>query len=271
MIGAILGDIIGSPYEFAEGMKRRDFPLFSRASCFTDDTVMTVAVAEALMDTLGQGREAVASAAVLAMQKWGRRYPRAGYGGRFYSWLFEEEPRPYFSWGNGSAMRVSPAGWLFDSLEETLAAARAVTAVTHDHPEGIKGAEAVAAAVFLARTGSGKGEIRDYITREFGYDLARSCDGIRPGYQFDVSCQGSVPESVIAFLEGEDYEDTVRLAISLGGDTDTMGCIAGAVAEAYFGVPASLRAEGERRLPEEMLALLRRFDGMKKPREEREA
>ena len=259
MYGAILGDMIGSPYEFDMSGKTKDFPLFVPGSRFTDDTVMTVAVAEALMDTLGKGEEELLRALAESMQRWGRRYPNAGYGGRFIRWLASPDPKPYHSWGNGSAMRVSAAGWLFGTLEETRRAAVRTAMVTHDHPEGIKGAEAAASAVFLARTGAGKGEIRDYIARQFGYDLDRTCDEIRPGYSFDVSCQGTVPEAVIAFLEAENFEDNLRTAVSLGGDCDTLTCISAAIGEAFWGVPEELKAECRKRLPEDMLQVLDRF------------
>ena len=259
MYGAILGDMIGSPYEFDMSGKTKDFPLFVPGSRFTDDTVMTVAVAEALMDTLGKGEEELLRALAESMQRWGRRYPNAGYGGRFIRWLASPDPKPYHSWGNGSAMRVSAAGWLFGTLEETRRAAARTAMVTHDHPEGIKGAEAAASAVFLARTGAGKGEIRDYIARQFGYDLDRTCDEIRPGYSFDVSCQGTVPEAVIAFLEAESFEDNLRTAVSLGGDCDTLTCISAAIGEAFWGVPEELKAECRKRLPEDMLQVLDRF------------
>ena len=180
MYGAILGDMIGAPYEFDRGDKTKDFPLFGRDSQFTDDTVMTIAVAEVLMDTVGQPDEAIRAALVKSMQKWDRKYPHAGYGGRFRGWLSARNPQPYGSYGNGSAMRVAAAGWLYATLEETRHAARLTAEVTHNHPEGIKGAEATASAIFLARTGEGKDEIRDYIIREFGYDLSRTCDEIRP-------------------------------------------------------------------------------------------
>ena len=259
MYGAILGDMIGSPYEFDMSGKTKDFPLFVPGSRFTDDTVMTVAVAEALMDTLGKGEEELLRALAESMQRWGRRYPNAGYGGRFIRWLASPDPKPYHSWGNGSAMRVSAAGWLFGTLEETRRAAARTAMVTHDHPEGIKGAEAAASAVFLARTGAGKGEIRDYIARQFGYDLDRTCDEIRPGYSFDVSCQGTVSEAVIAFLEAESFEDNLRTAVSLGGDCDTLTCISAAIGEAFWGVPEELKAECRKRLPEDMLRVLDRF------------
>ena len=260
MYGAILGDMIGAPYEFDRGDKTKDFPLFSAGSAFTDDTVMTVAVAGALMDSFGKPDEDVRNAVVQSMRRWGKKYPGAGYGVRFSNWLEAEEPRPYGSFGNGSAMRVSPAGWLYDTLEETHRAARLTAEVTHDHPEGIKGAEATASAIFLARTGASKEEIRDFIVREFGYDLSRTCDEIRPAYHHVESCQQTVPEAVTAFLEGTDLEDVIRTAVSLGGDCDTVACIAGSIAEAYYGVPSELKAACRARLPEEMLAVLDRFE-----------
>ena len=233
MYGAILGDMIGAPYEFDRGSKTKRFPLFSGRSHYTDDTVMTIAVAEALMETKDGVPKEIQAAVVRSMQKWGRKYPDAGYGARFYWWLKEEDPKPYGSWGNGSAMRVSSAGWLFGTMEETRRAARMTAAVTHNHPEGIRGAEAAAAAVFLARIGSSKEEIKEYIVREFGYDLSRTCDEIRPGYRHVESCKDTVPEAITAFLEGEDFEDVIRTAVSLGGDSDTLTCIAGGIAEAF--------------------------------------
>ncbi len=263
MYGAILGDIIGSPYEFDMGGKTKDFPLFSRNSTFTDDTVMTIAVAEALMDTAGKADEEILDAIAASMRSWGLRYPHSGYGARFINWLHDSKMGPYGSCGNGSAMRVSSAGWLYESLEDTRKAAALSAKITHDHPEGIKGAEAVASAIFMARTGSSKEEIRNYITREFCYDLSRTCDEIRPGYYHVETCQKSVPEAITAFLEGRDFEDTVRLAVSLGGDTDTIACIAGSMAEAYFGVPEPLKKECLARLPEDMRAVLARFESRK--------
>ena len=259
MYGAILGDMIGAPYEFDRGKKTKDFPLFVKESRFTDDTVMTIAVAEALMDSEGKFENEVRQALVAKMQDWGHRYPYVGYGGRFRMWLREKDPKPYGSFGNGSAMRVSSAGWLYGSLEETRRMARITAEVTHNHPEGIKGAESTASAIFLARTGVGKEEIRDYIIREFDYDLSRTCDEIRSAYHMDASCQGSVPEGITAFLEGEDFEDVIRTAVSLGGDTDTIACIAGGMAEAFYGVPDEMKRECRRRLEEDMLALLERF------------
>lgn len=259
MYGAITGDIVGSPYEFDKSKKTKDFPLFIAASRYTDDSMMTVAVAEALLDTLGMDREKRRSEVIHSMQKWGRRYPDAGYGGRFYSWLYERHPLPYNSWGNGSAMRVSSAGWLFDSLEETLEAAEDTAIVTHNHPEGIKGAKCTAAVIWAARNGWSKDQIRAYVQKEF-YPLGKTCDEIRPGYHFDVSCQGTVPQAVTAFLEGESFEDVIRTAVSLGGDCDTLTCIAGGMAEAFYGIPANMKEECRKRLEFDMLRVLDRFD-----------
>ncbi len=250
MIGALAGDIIGSIYEHLP-MKRVDFDLFQPQSRFTDDTVMSLAVARGLLGNKGYGQE---------MKILGRRYPNAGYGGNFYHWLFEDEVKPYQSWGNGSAMRVSPIGYYFDSAEEVLREAKASAEVSHDHPEGIKGAQAVAMAILLARKGSGKEEIRQRIKADFDYDLDRTIDEIRPGYHFDVSCQGSVPEAIIAFLDSSDYESAVRLAISLGGDADTQACIAGGIAEAFYGVvPEDIQQEVRARLPRDLLGILEDF------------
>ena len=256
MYGAILGDIIGSPYEFMRGKEKIAFPLLTWRSRFTDDTVMTVAVAEALSRAADEGlledETAVKNLLVDEMKKWGRQFPDAGYGGRFFGWLMSDNREPYNSFGNGSAMRVSPAGWISDDLDEVRKIARWTAEVTHNHIEGIKGAESTAAAICLARNGHDKAFIKDYITREFGYDLEMTCDEIRPGYSFNETCQGSVPESIICFLEGGSYEETVRLAVSLGGDTDTMACIAGSIAEAYWGLPEDLKDECLKRIPDSM-------------------
>ena len=260
MYGALLGDMIGAPYEFDRGDKTKDFPLFCKYSHFTDDSVMTIAVAEALLDFRFRADEDIKAGLVESMRKWGKKYPDAGYGRKFYHWLHARHPEPYGSYGNGSAMRVSSAGWLFDTLAETRHMARLTAEVTHNHPEGIKGAEATASAIFLARTGHSKDEIRDYIVREFGYDLSRTCDQIRPGYYHNESCQKTVPEAITAFLEGTDFEDVIRTAVSLDGDCDTLTCIAGSIAEAFYGVPAILAAECKSSLPEDMLYILGRFD-----------
>ena len=260
MYGAILGDIIGCPYEFDQGDKTKDFPLFVKRSSFTDDSVMTVAVAEALMDSMGKSDEEHRAALVASMQKWGRTYPNAGYGGRFIGWLFEDDPRPYNSWGNGSAMRASAAGWLYASFDETWKKARLTAEVTHNHPEGIKGAECTAAVIWLARNGKSKEEIRKIVEDTFGYDLSRTCDEIRPGYRHVESCQETVPEAVTAFLEGNDFEDVIRTAVSLGGDCDTLTCIAGSMAEAFYGVPEELKEECRKRITPEMRDVLERFE-----------
>ena len=268
MYGAILGDSIGAPYEFDRGSKSKDFPLFCADSQFTDDTVMTLAVAEALLESRTQEDASIRAALVRSLRKWGQAYPHAGYGARFGHWLQAEDPRPYGSCGNGSAMRVSAAGWLFDTLEETRAMARLSAEVTHDHPEGIKGAEATASAIFLARTGHSKDEIKAYIIREFGYDLSRTCNQIRPHYRHVETCQETVPEAITAFLEGTDFEDVIRTAVSLGGDCDTLTCIAGSMAEAFYGVPEPLKEAARRRLPGDLLAVLRRFEIAREHREQ---
>ena len=202
MYGAILGDIVGSPYEFdCNSYKAKDFPLFSRHSNFTDDTVMTLAVAKALLSTRGQDDTAIKAALVREMQQLGRAYPDRGYGTHFGGWLYEDDPQPYQSYGNGSAMRVSPAAWLAKNMAETLHLAHLTAEVSHNHPEGIKGAQATAAAIFLARTGHGKEKIKAYVEREFGYDLSRSCDEIRPAYHHVEGCQETVPQAITAFLE----------------------------------------------------------------------
>ena len=259
MIGAILGDMIGAPYEFDRGNKTKDFPLFSRGSQFTDDSVMTVAVAEALISSYGKSDDEIRTALVDSMQKWGKRYPNAGYGGMFRRWLIKKDPKPYGSFGNGSAMRVSSAGWLYDDIDTTRKIAAITADVTHNHPEGIKGAEATASAIFLARNGRSKDEIKAYIIREFGYDLSRTCDEIRPTYYHVESCQETVPEAITAFLEGDDFEDVIRTAVSLGGDCDTLTCIAGGIAEAFYGVPEKISAEGYNRMNADMHEVLCRF------------
>ncbi len=268
MYGAILGDMIGAPYEFDNGGKTKDFPLFSEESRFTDDTAMTIAVADGLLGVSQEESDgAIRDGIIRSMHSWGRKYPDAGYGGIFYRWLRTDSREPYGSFGNGSAMRVSAVGWLYDTIEETRRIARLTAEVTHNHPEGIKGAEATASAIFLARTGSGKEEIKAYIIREFGYDLSRTCDEIRPGYYHVETCQETVPEAITAFLEGVDFEDVIRTAVSLGGDCDTLTCIAGGIAEAFYGVPDALAEECRNRLPADMLEVLDRFTERRLPRE----
>lgn len=250
MLGAIAGDMIGSVYE-ARPIKTTEFPLFVGQSTFTDDTVLTVAVADAILTGQDYAR---------ALKKWGRRYLRAGYGGSFIHWLHAEDSRPYNSWGNGSAMRVSPVGWAFDSEPAVLAEAERTAAVTHNHPEGIKGAQATALAVYLARSGYTKVDIRRAITTNFGYDLSSTVAELRPRYRFDVSCQGTVPAALLAFMEATDIEHAIRLAISLGGDSDTLACISGSMAQAYYRtMPAAIESEVHRRLPADMRLVVENF------------
>jgi ADP-ribosylglycohydrolase len=225
MIGAIAGDIVGSVYEHSN-IKTKEFPLFGPRSTFTDDTVLTVATASALLE----GRHYADP-----LLEFARRHPYAGYGRSFRAWLSSADNRPYNSWGNGAAMRVSPIGFAFSNRDEVLRQARLSAEVTHNHPEGVKGAQAAALSVYMARAGHDKASIKDEVTRLFGYNLDRTLDCIRPAYAFDVSCQGSVPEAIIAFLESDSYEDALRNAVSLGGDSDTIACIAGGIAEAFYG------------------------------------
>jgi ADP-ribosyl-[dinitrogen reductase] hydrolase len=259
MIGAIIGDISGSTYEFSAN-KRISAPLFPLGSDFTDDTVMTIATASAILG----GRDYRC-----AYVDHGHRfpYPMGGYGAGFRSWLREPDPMPYRSWGNGSAMRVSPIGWAFSTLDEVLREAERSAAVSHNHPEGIKGAQATATAIWLARTGSSKEEIRADISSRFGYDLSRSADEVRIDYAFNESCQRTVPESITAFLDSSDFESAIRLAISLGGDADTVGCITGAIAEAFYReIPIEMIGEAESRMPAEFLTVLSEFEELYGPR-----
>lgn len=251
MLGAIAGDVIGSPHEFA-AKKSTDFPLLTADSRFTDDTVLTAATAFSLM-TDGDYAE--------NYRIFGRLYPLAGYGGMFGKWLAGDQEGPYGSFGNGSAMRVSPVGFALDSETEVLAEAERSAAVTHDHPEGIKGAQAVALAVFLARRGADAETLRGELAGRFGYELGRTPDEIRPGYAFDETCQGSVPETLVCALAGSDWEECVRLAVSLGGDTDTQACMAGAVAQARFGgVPAEIGEAVRALLPDHLLDIVKDFE-----------
>ena len=270
MYGAMLGDIIGSPYEVYGNNKTKDFPLFSEKSCFTDDTVMTFAVCNGLLAEDFQGNEeSIKASLVKACQAWGRQYSNAGYGRNFFFWLFDENPVPYGSYGNGSAMRVASAGWLYETLEETRHIARLTAEISHNHPEGIKGAESVASAIWLARTGKSKEEIKQYITDEFGYDLSMSCDDIRPNYHHDESCQNSVPQAIVCFLESTGFEDAIRNAVSLGGDADTQGAIAGSIAEAFYGIPDELMEKCQEYMTANMKKVAEYFDGVKLHRKDR--
>lgn len=246
MLGAVIGDIVGSIYEF-DNHRSKDFPFFGEGADFTDDSVLTFAVAESLL----HGHEPR-----LALHRWAVRYPNRGYGGGFAAWLRTRELAPYNSFGNGAAMRVSPAALLANTLDEALGHARRVTVATHDHPEGIKGALATAHAIFLARFGAGPGEIRRTIEVRYGYDLDRTVDQIRPGYAFNETCQETVPEALVCALEARDFEDAIRNAVSIGGDSDTLAAIAGPVAEARFGIPDDIAEEAMRRLTDEMREVL---------------
>ncbi len=250
MFGAIAGDIIGSPYEYL-GFKERDFPLFSERSCFTDDTVLTVAVADAVLHNLDFAQ---------TLKEYGRRYPDAGYGGSFYKWMLSDSLQPYKSGCNGSAMRTTSIGFLLDDESTVLKTARKCSAVTHNHSESIKGSQAVSIGIFLARQGCSKDEIRQEIGKWFGYNLNFQLKEIQPGYRFDITCQGTVPPAFIAFLDSEDYESAVRNAVSLGGDADTLACIAGALAEAYYKeIPAEIVSESRRLLPQDFLDIIDEF------------
>ncbi len=248
MLGAIVGDVVGSPFEFEHDRKTahsKKFPLVSERSYVTDDSILTLAVAHALMKaipTRGQevSDEKFRTQVIASMQLLGRKYPDAGYGVRFYGWLRQKEPQPYNSCGNGSAMRVSPVGWAFETLEETEHFAELSAAISHNHPEGIKGAQATAGSIFLARTGHSKQEIRDYVVRRYGYDLSRTLDEIRPTYHHVETCQETVPEAITAFLEGKDFEDVARCAVSLSGDSDTLTAISCSIAEGYYGIPEEI-------------------------------
>ena len=258
LMGAVLGDIAGSIYEF-NPHKSTDIDLQDKRMDYTDDTIMTIAVADWILNDKKHTKKGL----VTRMQEWGRKYPNpmGAYGGMFSQWLTSNNPKPYNSWGNGAAMRVAAVGFAFSTLEETLEVAKKSAEVTHNHPEGIKGAQATAAAIFMARTGCSKEDIRRYISVNFGYDLNRTCDDIRPNYSFDGSCQGTVPESILAFLDSKDYEDALRLCISLGGDADTMGAITGAIAGAYYGtMPYALHEFGMAKLPDDIKDVLSKFD-----------
>jgi ADP-ribosylglycohydrolase len=252
MLGAIAGDMIGSVYEF-KGQKRKDFELFTRKSAFTDDSILSVAVAEVILH---------GGSFAPSIKRYAQAYPNpmGGYGARFNQWAVSDSLEPYNSWGNGSAMRVSAVGFAYNTMAEVLEVAQQTAAVTHSHPEGIKGAQATAAAILLARQGQDKGAIKDFIESRFGYNLSRSLDEIRPGYVFNESCQESVPESMIAFLESTDFEDAIRNSVSLGGDTDTMGCITGAIAEAFYGgVPDAIAQQTLGRLDDALRAVTLAF------------
>lgn len=250
MIGAIAGDIIGSVYEW-HNIKTTDFPLFSPRCTFTDDTVLTVALADSILNGIPYNQK---------LKEYYQLYPQAGYGSFFHTWARSEEMQPYNSFGNGSAMRVSPVGYAYDDLETVLLEAKLSAGVTHNHLEGIKGAQAAAAAIFLARTGSTKPQIKDSIQATYGYDLSPTLDSIRPSYQFDETCQGSVPQAIIAFLESTGFEDAIRKAISIGGDSDTIACITGGIAQAFYGgIPKEIEEKVYKILDNRLCKITRMF------------
>lgn len=250
MFGAIAGDIIGSAFEW-NNKKTTDFPLFSEKSIFTDDTILTIAVAEGLLTDRDYFTK---------MKEFGQKYPDVTWGDNFRQWLFSRQTEPNKSFGNGAAMRISPVGFCFDNIEDVLKEAQIVTNVSHNHEEARKGAQAIAAAIFLAKTGKSKDEIKEYVENKFGYDLSRKLDDIRPIYQFDTTCQGSVPEAIIAFLESNDFEDTIRKAVSLGGDSDTLACMAGGIAEAFYKeIPEEIISKTRALLPSDFLEVIDEF------------
>lgn len=253
MLGAILGDVIGSPYEFGKNQRKNyNFQLFLPKSTFTDDSVMSFATADAILIGKDYGQ---------LYRGYGRAFPHRGYGGMFQQWIMNSAMGPYNSFGNGSGMRVSPVGWAFDDFEEVLKQAELTALPTHNHPEGIKGAKAVAGSIYIARTGGTKDQIREFCTK-LGYDMNRTYDQIKPTYDFDVTCQGSVPEAIIAFLESKDFEDCIRLSVSLGGDCDTQACMAGGIAEAFYGtdsIPNFMYKEIDNRLAGDLLDVLEAF------------
>lgn len=260
MLGAVIGDVIGSVYE-ATPVKVTDFDFFIPGTTYTDDTVLTVAIADAILHNHDGKKHDDEKNYQKMLRRYGRRYPDAGYGKSFYQWLQSDNPEPYNSWGNGSAMRVSPIGFAFQSNVEVMDQARKSAVITHNHPEGIKGAQATALSIYLARTGHSKQEIKREIQNLFQYDLERRLDDVRDHYQYTLSCQGSAPEAIIAFLESADYEDAIRKSISVGGDADTMACITGGIAQAYYNfIPVELISKVTEYLPDEFLKVIEEFE-----------
>ncbi|MCR5068028.1 MAG: ADP-ribosylglycohydrolase family protein [Erysipelotrichaceae bacterium] len=262
MLGAIFGDIVGSVYEF-NNTHDYDFVLLSEKSQFTDDTVMTLAVAKGLMASMGKSDKEIRETLIDSMKALGKRYPDAGYGGMFYGWVLGNDRKPYNSFGNGSAMRVPAAGWLYPTLEETLHAAELTSEVTHNHPEGIKGAQAVSAAIYLARTGKTKEEIRDFVETDFGYDLHKGMEDIVSHGHGEEICQISVPQALVCFLLSDSFIDTIRRSICIGGDSDTIACIAGSIAEAYYGMEEEYRKETLKRLPDDLKTIIDDFESQR--------
>lgn len=272
MLGAIVGDIVGSRFEF-NNHRAKDFELFTNSSFATDDSIMSLAVARALMDAVKVKERQdpsfpslLADLAVKAMQEVGRPYPDSGYGGRFFSWIYSENPQAYMSYGNGAAMRISPVGFFASSLEETIRLSYAVTAVSHNHPEGFRGAEATAVAIFLTRTGASKKDIKEHIETRY-YPLDFTLDEIRPSYRFNETCQETVPQAIQAFLESTSFEDAIRNAISIGGDSDTLAAITGGIAEACYGVPDPIREEALTYLDDRLLSIFLDWEAFMQTRE----
>ena len=256
MLGAIIGDIVGSRFEW-NNLRKKEFEFLSDKCFFTDDSVMTVAIAKALLESKKDSD--LSSNTIKYMRLFGMRYPDAGYGLRFTDWIYSASPKPYNSWGNGSAMRVSACGEVATSLEEAIKLSKIVTEVTHNHPEGIKGAEATTVVIYLARCGKNISEIRDYITKNY-YDINFTLDEIRDTYRFNESCQGTVPQALEAFFESTSFEDAIRNAISIGGDSDTLGAIVGGMAEAYYGIPDDIRKKALTYLTKDLLEIVSEFE-----------
>ncbi len=262
MIGAIIGDIVGSRFEW-HNIKNKEFELFTHRCSVTDDSIMSLAVAQAILDC-NEDYAKLSAAAVMRMQQIGRPYPNCGFGGMFYRWIYSDNPQPYGSFGNGAAMRVSACGFAARSMEEAITLSKAVTEVTHNHPEGIKGAEATAVAIYLAREGRSIQEIRDHIDKNY-YPMDFTLDGIRDTYKFNETCQRTVPQAIMAFLESTDFEDAIRNAISIGGDSDTLAAITGGIAEACYGVPAEIRESALTFLDERLMKILVDFENVYAP------
>lgn len=261
MLGSIIGDIVGSRFEFDRGGWSKKFDLFTPECEFTDDTVMTIAIAEALMNAgKNASTDTIKTECISSMKKWGRLYPNAGYGVRFNKWIYEDNPKPYDSYGNGSAMRVSAVGRLYDTLKRTREVARLTAEVSHNHPEGIKGAECTASVMFLARTGHSLEEIKKYVVTEFNYDVSRTVDELRIKHCHIETCMDSLPKALTAFFEGKDFEDVIRNCISLGGDTDTIAAIAGAMAGAYYKIEEEMRSVAQKYLTDELNNVLEEFE-----------
>ncbi len=258
MLGAIFGDIVGSPYEH-NPIKTTEFPLFIESSHPTDDSVLTIAVAKGLMDSISD-KKSVYDSVVSSMRELGNLYPNSGYGASFYQWLKSDDPKPYGSFANGAAMRVSPVAWLFGSLEDVEYYAEQTAIATHDHPDAIEATKALSAAIFMARIGESKFAIRNYISKTYGYDPSFTLDDIRPTYSFDITCKGSVCVSLVAFHESRGFEDAIRKSISLGGDSDTLAAITGSIAEAYYSMPAEFKRAARRLLPEKLATIEQKWE-----------